>query len=1184
MHRRQNPRTGRLDYFYNMLYRTVVEHQDPVTGLIPGHKFSGHHAWVRDNVYCVLAMWALSLAYKKNADVDEDKATAYELEHRSVKLMRGLLVAMMNQKDKLERFKETQSATDCLHAKFDAATGGPCVGDQDWGHLQIDATSLYLLVLAQLTASGVQVIFNLDEVAFIQNLVFYIENAYCVPDFGMWERGDKTNQGIRELNASSVGAAKAALEAMSELDLFGCRGGPASVIHVLPDETQKCDAVLRSMLPRESNSKEVDAALLSVVGFPAFAVDDPELISETRATIVGKLQGPYGCKRFLRDGYKTAREDSRRLHYEPWELQVFEGIECEWPLFFCYLVIDACFREDRNVVDEYTELLDRVLIKTDDGLKLVPEMYAVPADAVNRECEQPHTQARVPIGEIPFMWAQSLYVLGKLLEEEYLAPGELDPLNRRFRSLKRPELVVQVVLLAEDKKVKEKISRIHPDIQTVAEVYPFEVHPARVLGELYSHLGRHNKMALSGRLSKDVGLVATSKIYQVKNRTCVFTPQNLDSEEFHLVNDVDLFASTLRSDVAMLRAHWNVPGRPTMVVTISSRHLKDEKVPISLRQTLKKLVGGYVHGTRVSLNRIQEFIRTSSVASLDFLRNYEYGEPDALPALVHDYLESEMSRCLPSRSPGKVSLAPQRSPSRQRASGAGPSATPGRVKSVASGLIRRSRSLTGQESPGSDYPFTTLASFQASAQASLLPSRLVSRRSSYDEDQPVPFRAVSEFQLDQVTDFELLTTLRDTESMEEQGDILHYLSIHKGFNWDTGLGHPQTVITVWNLFQDFYERACHEHKWGLVRHFAGALGKRVEDLAKSVTDLLVRQKQVTVGMPPHSEQVITRPLSNKELRNIISDVHRGDQSMAMLTQELLAYLAMFIQTDPHLFREMLRLRVGLIIQVMASELARTARDNDQDSAELLLSLSPYEMQSLLLTILSGRELTGLQTISAPDSAHNSFATYKRSIAQTFVHGAEMSEALSEAPADNQHGLWRRRRRLDGALNRVPVGFYSCVWAVLERCPGVWIRGQCLPWGLTREMTAGEFKFALRVEEMLNRIPEPEYRQLLVETLMVLSMAVDTGTMDRFQEPVDVERIVQRAHTLFLEDQRQWGGDATLCCCVSPPLVPCEATVGICERFYDSAPSGAFGTMTYLVRALAYQFHQLTNALADCPVS
>lgn len=59
-------------FFYNIL-------QDPVTGLLPGDE-NVPHACVRDNVYCILSVWALSLAYRKNADRDEDKAKAYELE------------------------------------------------------------------------------------------------------------------------------------------------------------------------------------------------------------------------------------------------------------------------------------------------------------------------------------------------------------------------------------------------------------------------------------------------------------------------------------------------------------------------------------------------------------------------------------------------------------------------------------------------------------------------------------------------------------------------------------------------------------------------------------------------------------------------------------------------------------------------------------------------------------------------------------------------------------------------------------------------------------------------------------------------------------------------------------------------------------------------------------------------
>ena len=45
------------------------------------------------------------------------------------------------------------------------------------------------------------------------------------------------------------------MEALNEIDLFGARGGPTSVIHVQSDMIAKCQAVLYSMLPRESNSK-----------------------------------------------------------------------------------------------------------------------------------------------------------------------------------------------------------------------------------------------------------------------------------------------------------------------------------------------------------------------------------------------------------------------------------------------------------------------------------------------------------------------------------------------------------------------------------------------------------------------------------------------------------------------------------------------------------------------------------------------------------------------------------------------------------------------------------------------------------------------------------------------------------------------------------------------------------------
>lgn len=43
----------------------------------------------------------------------------------------------------------------------------------------------------------------------------------------------------------------------------------------------------------------------------------------------------------------------------------------------------------------------------------------------------------------------------------------------------------------------------------------------------------------------------------------------------------------------------------------------------------------------------------------------------------------------------------------------------------------------------------------------------------------------------------------------------------------------------------------------------------------------------------------------------------------------------------------------------------------------------------------------------------------------------MDENSEDTESDRQ-GQWLRRRRLDGALNRVPRDFYPRVWVVLER--------------------------------------------------------------------------------------------------------------------------------------------------------
>lgn len=107
------------------------------------------------------------------------------------------------------------------------------------------------------------------------------------------------------------------------------------VFFLLPDQS-----ILTSMLPRASMSKEVDAGVLAIISYPAFAVEDMSIVNMTKEEIISKLQvqrkcsdkgkkksiikcqdefvradflsvfvqGRYGCCRFLRDGHKTPKE------------------------------------------------------------------------------------------------------------------------------------------------------------------------------------------------------------------------------------------------------------------------------------------------------------------------------------------------------------------------------------------------------------------------------------------------------------------------------------------------------------------------------------------------------------------------------------------------------------------------------------------------------------------------------------------------------------------------------------------------------------------------------------------------------------------------------------------------------------------------------------------------------------
>ncbi|KAM9833439.1 phosphorylase b kinase regulatory subunit alpha, skeletal muscle isoform 5-T5 [Syngnathus typhle] len=1210
----------KLDNYARIVQQTILQHQDPVTGLLPG---SGEQpdAWVRDNVYSIVSVWALSLAYRKNADRDEDKAKAYELEQSVVKLMRGVLQCIMRQLDKIEKFKYSRSTSDSLHAKYNTRTCATVVGDDQWGHLQVDATSLFLLFLAQMTASGLHIVYTQDEVDVVQNLMFYIEAAYKVADYGMWERGDKTNQGITEINASSIGTAKAALEALDELNLFGAKGGPGSVVHALADDIQHCQSILTSMLPRASVSKEVDAGVLAIISYPAFAVEDMNIVNMTKEEIISKLQGRYGCCRFLRDGHKTPKEDPNRLYYESAELKLFENIECEWPLFWTYLILDGIFINSPEQVQEYQDALESILIKRKDGIRLLPELYSVPPDKVEEEYVNPHTVERVPMGKCPLKWGQSLYILGKLLSEGFLAPGEIDPLNRRFSTIPKPDVVVQVSILAETEEIKQLLLKEGIKVETVADIHPIHVQPSRVLSHIYARLGRNPRLGLTGRPYRRIGVLGTSKFYIIRNTIFSFTPQFLDHQQFYLALDNKMIVEMLRTEISYLSSRWRMTGRPTVTFPVSQTMLTEDHSNLdpAVLGTLKKLQDGYYGGARIQTGKLSEFLTTSCFAHLSFL-----DEADDLA----QYLDHLLAHAAPKKTKAEVG-------------GLGKfKAAATKTKEMVS-LMNKAQGLNVQE-VNMYLPNKLFRSHQTSLNLNLPESPTPSPLVQVQEVTVSPLSGVPRDASGAVDYHALARLLKDTRNLQDQADILYILFKDKGMDWDTGL-HGKGP-TVRSLLSELYEKAGELKHWGLIRMISGMLRKKVEELDSACSDLLAHQKHLTVGLPPEPrEKTITAPIPLDQLASIIDKASDNNISVAILTQEIMVYLAMSIRTQPNLFSEMFRLRIGLIIQVMATELAQSLNCSGEEATESLMSLSPSELKNLLHHILSGKEFGVERSVRGVDSGvspaisihhlgnvgatkseragisklksdmkmlehrmslrgpsqadrrvsltdavkpEQSSTSARKNLRSQSLDITNVQSGSYQLPSiesldipvsasvakDTKHGQWLRRRRLDGSLNRVPVGFYQKVWKILQKCHGLSIEGYVLPSSTTREesthdrdavndpqMTPGEIKFSLHVETVLNRVPQPEYRQLLVEAILVLTMLSDVD-IPSIGSIVHAEKIVQLANDMFCKDQRDLGAEEH--------MLERDAATGVCKLLYDSAPSGRFGSMTYLTKAVA----------------
>lgn len=135
--------------------------------------------------------------------------------------------------------------------------------------------------------------------------------------------------------------------------------------------------------------------------------------------------------------------------------------------------------------------------------------------------------------------------------------------------------------------------------------------------------GRNQRLGLTGRPYRRIGVLGTSKIYIIRNTVFAFTPQFIDHQQFYLALDNRMIVEMLRTDLSYLSSRWRMTGRPMVSFPISQTMLNADHTDLdpAVLATLKKLQDGYFGGARIQTGKLSEFMTTSCFAHLSFMDN-----------------------------------------------------------------------------------------------------------------------------------------------------------------------------------------------------------------------------------------------------------------------------------------------------------------------------------------------------------------------------------------------------------------------------------------------------------------------------------------------------------------------------------------------------------------------------------
>jgi len=238
---------------------------------------------------------------------------------------------------------------------------------EEWGNKQNDAIGATLFKLGDLEERGIKIIETEDEWCIVQRLINYLNSIeyWHDPDNGMWEE-------YEEIHASSIGACVAGLKKMSQLDKI-----------IIPEGMiEKGEKALQQLLPRESEVKFVDLALLSLI-YP-YNVVDKEMAFKIIENVEYHLERKRGIIRYKNDKYYNKNKDGY-------------SEEAEWTMGFSWLSIIYSDLGDLRRAEDYLEKTNSAILIPEQK---IPELYYSNTDCPNEN--------------LPLCWAESLYIVAFL--------------------------------------------------------------------------------------------------------------------------------------------------------------------------------------------------------------------------------------------------------------------------------------------------------------------------------------------------------------------------------------------------------------------------------------------------------------------------------------------------------------------------------------------------------------------------------------------------------------------------------------------------------------------------------------------------------------------------------------------------------------------------------------------------